>query len=98
MVYLQDIVFNRTAGCLDDFSVSTAARMRRSTIPEKPNYRLSLWSVVKNCIGKELSKIPMPVRHDFHYLVTCGRTGSSKLDKGFQQKIILIYHDKYQIL
>ncbi|XP_055055016.1 oxysterol-binding protein 2 isoform X2 [Misgurnus anguillicaudatus] len=36
-------------------------RKRRSCIPEKPNYSLNLWSIMKNCIGKELSKIPMPV-------------------------------------
>ncbi|TRY81951.1 hypothetical protein DNTS_013398, partial [Danionella cerebrum] len=36
-------------------------RKRRSQIPEKPNYSLNLWSIMKNCIGKELSKIPMPV-------------------------------------
>ncbi|XP_067915941.1 oxysterol-binding protein 1-like [Heterodontus francisci] len=34
---------------------------RRSRIPDKPNYSLNLWSIMKNCIGKELSKIPMPV-------------------------------------
>ncbi|PIO34227.1 hypothetical protein AB205_0185000 [Aquarana catesbeiana] len=34
---------------------------RRTRIPYKPNYSLNLWSVMKNCIGKELSKIPMPV-------------------------------------
>ncbi|XP_061130946.1 oxysterol-binding protein 1-like isoform X1 [Syngnathus typhle] len=36
-------------------------RRRRTCIPEKPNYYLNLWSIMKNCIGKELSKIPMPV-------------------------------------
>ncbi|XP_035391866.1 oxysterol-binding protein 2-like [Electrophorus electricus] len=36
-------------------------RGRRSHIPDKPNYSLNLWSIMKNCIGKELSKIPMPV-------------------------------------
>ncbi|KAM9744334.1 oxysterol-binding protein 2 isoform 3-T3 [Menidia menidia] len=36
-------------------------RQRRSHIPDKPNYSLNLWSIMKNCIGKELSKIPMPV-------------------------------------
>lgn len=36
-------------------------RERRKVIPEKPNYSLNLWSIMKNCIGKELSKIPMPV-------------------------------------
>ncbi|KAJ7987190.1 hypothetical protein DPEC_G00336180 [Dallia pectoralis] len=36
-------------------------RVRRCRIPDKPNYSLNLWSIMKNCIGKELSKIPMPV-------------------------------------
>ncbi|XP_076020167.1 oxysterol-binding protein 2 [Genypterus blacodes] len=36
-------------------------RTRRSHIPDKPNYSLNLWSIMKNCIGKDLSKIPMPV-------------------------------------
>lgn len=35
-------------------------RARRSRIPDKPNYSLNLWSIMKNCIGKDLSKIPMP--------------------------------------
>ncbi|XP_032075178.1 oxysterol-binding protein 1 [Thamnophis elegans] len=34
---------------------------KRTRIPHKPNYSLNLWSIMKNCIGKELSKIPMPV-------------------------------------
>lgn len=34
---------------------------RRTRVPEKPNYPLNLWSIMKNCIGKDLSKIPMPV-------------------------------------
>uniref|UniRef100_A0A3Q2CIG9 Oxysterol-binding protein n=1 Tax=Cyprinodon variegatus TaxID=28743 RepID=A0A3Q2CIG9_CYPVA len=36
-------------------------RTRRSRIPDKPNYSLNLWSIMKNCIGKDLSRIPMPV-------------------------------------
>ncbi|KAK3599071.1 hypothetical protein CHS0354_024397 [Potamilus streckersoni] len=36
-------------------------RQRRTMIPPKPNYSLNLWSIMKNCIGQELSKIPMPV-------------------------------------
>ncbi|XP_064201055.1 oxysterol-binding protein 1-like isoform X2 [Anguilla rostrata] len=36
-------------------------RKRRARIPDKPNYSLNLWSIMKNCIGKDLSKIPMPV-------------------------------------
>uniref|UniRef100_A0A3Q1K2D7 Oxysterol-binding protein n=1 Tax=Anabas testudineus TaxID=64144 RepID=A0A3Q1K2D7_ANATE len=36
-------------------------RPRRTRVPNKPNYSLNLWSIMKNCIGKDLSKIPMPV-------------------------------------
>ncbi|CAH8577017.1 unnamed protein product [Heterobilharzia americana] len=35
--------------------------IRRLSIPPKPNISLNLWSIMKNCIGKELTKIPMPV-------------------------------------
>lgn len=34
---------------------------RRTRVPDKPNYPLNLWSIMKNCLGKELSKIPIPV-------------------------------------
>ncbi|XP_055598149.1 oxysterol-binding protein 1 isoform X2 [Uranotaenia lowii] len=37
------------------------ARKRRTRVTDKPNYPLNLWSIIKNCIGKDLSKIPMPV-------------------------------------
>jgi len=36
-------------------------RKRRDRIPERPNYSLNLWSIMKNCVGKDLSKIPIPV-------------------------------------
>ncbi|KAK3927345.1 Oxysterol-binding protein 1 [Frankliniella fusca] len=36
-------------------------RKRRTRVPDKPNYPLNLWSIMKNCIGKDLSKIPLPV-------------------------------------
>ncbi|KAK6057044.1 hypothetical protein COOONC_05442, partial [Cooperia oncophora] len=39
----------------------TGGRVRRSTIPDRPDLPINLWSIMKNCIGKELSKIPMPV-------------------------------------
>ncbi|KAG5840328.1 hypothetical protein ANANG_G00187640 [Anguilla anguilla] len=45
----------------NDLSGKELRRRRRSRIPDKPNYSLNLWSIMKNCIGKELSKIPMPV-------------------------------------
>ncbi|XP_050525587.1 oxysterol-binding protein 1 isoform X2 [Daktulosphaira vitifoliae] len=34
---------------------------RRCRVPDKPNHQLHIWSILKNCIGKDLSKIPMPV-------------------------------------
>ncbi|XP_065663146.1 oxysterol-binding protein 1 isoform X2 [Hydra vulgaris] len=33
----------------------------RTHIKNRPNVNLNLWSIMKNCIGKELTKIPMPV-------------------------------------
>jgi hypothetical protein len=54
----------RTTGSshLSSVSASVMKRSRRTRVPDKPNYPLNLWSIMKNCIGKELSKIPMPVR------------------------------------
>ncbi|KAJ1370155.1 hypothetical protein KIN20_031820 [Parelaphostrongylus tenuis] len=40
---------------------SRAGFERRSKIPDRPDLPINLWSIMKNCIGKELSKIPMPV-------------------------------------
>ncbi|KAK3084224.1 hypothetical protein FSP39_010268 [Pinctada imbricata] len=54
----------KTAKPCNSSSVSTlpkTTRSRRPLIPPKPNYSLNLWSIMKNCIGKDLSKIPMPV-------------------------------------
>lgn len=36
-------------------------RKRRTHIPDKPDHPLNLWSIMKSCIGKDLSRIPMPV-------------------------------------
>ncbi|CAF0742755.1 unnamed protein product [Didymodactylos carnosus] len=36
-------------------------RKRRDRIPERPNYSINLWGIMKNCVGKDLSKIPIPV-------------------------------------
>uniref|UniRef100_A0A8D0CVT5 Oxysterol-binding protein n=1 Tax=Sander lucioperca TaxID=283035 RepID=A0A8D0CVT5_SANLU len=45
----------------DPYFLYLAKQQRRTHVPDKPNYSLNLWSIMKNCIGKELSKIPMPV-------------------------------------
>ncbi|XP_015592742.1 oxysterol-binding protein 1 isoform X2 [Cephus cinctus] len=53
---------NNGGGTPSGTRVTTVAkRKRRNRVPDKPNYPLNLWSIMKNCIGKELSKIPMPV-------------------------------------
>ena len=41
--------------------IKRVVRQRRTKVPEKPNISFSLWSIMKNCIGKDLSKIPVPV-------------------------------------
>ncbi|CAF2975068.1 unnamed protein product [Rotaria socialis] len=41
--------------------VAVSKRKRRDGIPERPNYSINLWSIIKNCVGKDLSKIPIPV-------------------------------------
>uniref|UniRef100_A0A914C1C2 Oxysterol-binding protein n=1 Tax=Acrobeloides nanus TaxID=290746 RepID=A0A914C1C2_9BILA len=42
-------------------AIRNGARKRREAIPERPQITISLWSIMRNCIGKELTKIPMPV-------------------------------------
>lgn len=34
---------------------------RRTRIPDKPDVSLNLWSILKSFIGKDLTKIPLPV-------------------------------------
>uniref|UniRef100_A0A915K2Z2 Oxysterol-binding protein n=1 Tax=Romanomermis culicivorax TaxID=13658 RepID=A0A915K2Z2_ROMCU len=41
--------------------VKKSFTQRRKTIPLKLTTSINLWSIMKNCIGKELSKIPMPI-------------------------------------
>ncbi|CAF4673432.1 unnamed protein product, partial [Rotaria sp. Silwood2] len=41
--------------------VAIPKRKRRDRVPERPNYSINLWSIMKNCVGKDLSKIPIPV-------------------------------------
>ncbi|CAH8504143.1 unnamed protein product [Heterobilharzia americana] len=36
-------------------------RKRRTTIPVSPKIALNLWGIIKNAIGKDLAKIPVPV-------------------------------------
>ncbi|XP_007437716.1 oxysterol-binding protein 2-like, partial [Python bivittatus] len=58
---LDDSVFESQSGLDATGKDGASHKKRRSRIPDKPNYSLNLWSIMKNCIGKELSKIPMPV-------------------------------------
>ncbi|KAK9874161.1 hypothetical protein WA026_002516 [Henosepilachna vigintioctopunctata] len=52
---------DQQSGTMISFKSSASTRKRRTRIPDKPNYPLNLWGIMKNCIGKDLSKIPMPV-------------------------------------
>lgn len=36
-------------------------KVRRKRIPDRPNVSDSLWSVLKNCVGSDLTKMPLPV-------------------------------------
>lgn len=75
---------------LNNIRSGGAVKERRTNIPEKPNYPLNLWSIVKNCIGKDLSKIPMPVNfneplsmlqrltEDFEYAELLDKAAQSK--------------------
>ncbi|XP_058013985.1 oxysterol-binding protein 2 isoform X2 [Ahaetulla prasina] len=60
---LGDSVFETSThtGLVSSSKYGVAPKKRRTQIPDKPNYSLNLWSIMKNCIGKELSKIPMPI-------------------------------------
>lgn len=52
---------NKNTSLVSASNRSVGKRRRRTRIPEKPNHSLNLWFFMKNCIGKDLSKIPMPV-------------------------------------
>ena len=41
--------------------IQLTVKPRRKEITPRPNYSLNLWAIMKNCIGKDLSKIPIPV-------------------------------------
>lgn len=38
-----------------------STKQRRTRVPDRPDYNLSLWSILKSFIGKDLTKIPLPV-------------------------------------
>lgn len=55
----------------DNFLVSCdpVIKNRRVMIAPKPSHKLNLWSIMKNSIGKDLSKIPLPVSSQFVYIM-----------------------------
>ncbi|VDD80764.1 unnamed protein product [Mesocestoides corti] len=59
----KEVASSSQAGQVDNASVAprTSTRQRRTSIPPRPRISLNLWGVLKNCIGKELSRIPLPV-------------------------------------
>lgn len=44
-----------------DIENRMVSKKRRTFIPERIQGSINLWSIMRNCIGKELTKIPMPV-------------------------------------
>ena len=51
-----------TSAALEAYKgLKLVAKKRRTQIMPRPNYSLNLWSIMKNCIGKDLTKIPLPV-------------------------------------
>ncbi|VDL18497.1 unnamed protein product [Hymenolepis diminuta] len=66
----------------------TSKRQRRTSIPPRPRISLNLWGVLKNCIGRELSRIPLPVNFNeplsFLQRVTEDLTYSRCLDEAAQ--------------
>ncbi|XP_011333260.1 oxysterol-binding protein 1 isoform X2 [Ooceraea biroi] len=58
---LDNIAWQTNNGSNSTRMTAVSKRKRRTRVPDKPNYPLNLWSIMKNCIGKDLSKIPMPV-------------------------------------
>lgn len=45
---------------IDQFN-GNSTKQRRTRVPDRPDYNLSLWSTLKSFIGKDLTKIPLPV-------------------------------------
>lgn len=45
----------------DHVNGNTIRKARRCRIPNKPNHSISLFGILKNFIGKDLTKIAMPV-------------------------------------
>merc|ERR1719245_2614426 len=74
-------------------------KQRRTRIPDKPDISFSLWSIMKNCIGKDLSKIPIPVNfsepisflqrlnEDFEYLEVLDR--ASLAEDNYEQMALV---------
>jgi len=58
---LNVVKVNSSINEVSSSAISKPVRQYRTKIPEKPDYSLNVWNVLKNCIGKDLSKIPMPV-------------------------------------
>ena len=49
-------------------------KVYRKRVPPRPNINLSLWSFMKNAIGKELTRIAMPVNVLFCFIMIFKRT------------------------
>jgi len=58
---IQGGTFGQTQSMVEMHVSDKILKAYRTRIPTRPNANLNLWSIMKNCIGKELTKIPMPV-------------------------------------
>ena len=48
--------------------VVAPTKVYRKRVPPRPNINLNLWSFMKNAIGKELTRIAMPVDNSYFAL------------------------------
>ncbi|KAH8861058.1 Oxysterol-binding protein 2 [Schistosoma japonicum] len=60
-VYKRNSATGQHNGTLKYVNNTGRIRKRRSTIPVSPKIALNLWGIIKNAIGKDLSKIPIPL-------------------------------------
>ena len=58
----QEVVKKVSSNDLDSLKLTARpTKTRRTEILPRPNASVNLWGIMKNCIGKDLSKIPLPV-------------------------------------
>ena len=69
---------------------------RRSRIPDKPDISLNLWSILKSFIGKDLTKIPLPVNFN-EPLSMLQKYGKLNKGKTLKLKFVSFFLDPLKI-